>query len=213
MLSEPFWIQTPTHPCTLHPLHSLEHIVYFHDLQFSLMTSLVSLQYLQNFWWIGFAGSAGGWPRTWEGICKCWGHSDPDCHFTVSVMFWFACFFRGIFHAGDLHKEEETMVFEAHGMSFPCTKLLLFNYAKVNTFFHSVALLSKGTKRPVRKSPRMFSKCSDWNNSVLPVSSIKVISGDKAVVGHVGATMMMFLFVRWCWRTYLWVELIDILQW
>ncbi len=27
------------------------------------------------------------------------------------------------------------MVFEAHGMSFPCTKLLLFNYAKVNTFF------------------------------------------------------------------------------
>ncbi len=25
------------------------------------------------------------------------------------------------------------MVFEAHGMSFPCTELLLFNYAKVNT--------------------------------------------------------------------------------
>ncbi len=24
------------------------------------------------------------------------------------------------------------MVFEAHGMSFPCTDLLLFNYAKVN---------------------------------------------------------------------------------
>ncbi len=25
------------------------------------------------------------------------------------------------------------MVFEAHGMSFPCTELLLFNYAKVKT--------------------------------------------------------------------------------
>ncbi len=25
------------------------------------------------------------------------------------------------------------MVFEAHCMSFPCTELLLFNYAKVNT--------------------------------------------------------------------------------
>ncbi len=27
------------------------------------------------------------------------------------------------------------MVFEAHGMSFPCTELLLLNYAKVNTVF------------------------------------------------------------------------------
>ncbi len=26
------------------------------------------------------------------------------------------------------------MVFEAHGMSFPCTEHLLFNYAKVNSF-------------------------------------------------------------------------------
>ncbi len=34
------------------------------------------------------------------------------------------------------------MVFEAHGMSFPCTELLLFNYAKVNTVFHSMAPLS-----------------------------------------------------------------------
>ncbi len=33
------------------------------------------------------------------------------------------------------------MVFEAHGMSFPCTELLLFNYAKVNTVFHSIAPL------------------------------------------------------------------------
>ncbi len=34
------------------------------------------------------------------------------------------------------------MVFEAHGMSFPCTELLLFNYAKVNTVFYSMAPLS-----------------------------------------------------------------------
>ncbi len=33
------------------------------------------------------------------------------------------------------------MVFEAHCMSFPCTELLLFNYAKVKTVFHSMAPL------------------------------------------------------------------------
>ncbi len=33
------------------------------------------------------------------------------------------------------------MVFEAHGMSFLCTELLLFNYAKVKTVFHSMAPL------------------------------------------------------------------------
>ncbi len=35
------------------------------------------------------------------------------------------------------------MVFEAHGMSFPFTELLLFNYAKVNTVSHSMAPLKK----------------------------------------------------------------------
>ncbi len=34
------------------------------------------------------------------------------------------------------------MVSEAHCMSFPCTELLLFNYAKVKTVFHSVAPLN-----------------------------------------------------------------------
>ncbi len=50
-------------------------------------------------------------------------------------------FFSGLFYSQDLHKEEETMVFEAHYMPFPCTELLLFNYAKVNTVFHSMAPL------------------------------------------------------------------------
>ncbi len=31
--------------------------------------------------------------------------------------------------------KKETMVFEAHGISFPCTELLLINYAKVKTVF------------------------------------------------------------------------------
>ncbi len=33
------------------------------------------------------------------------------------------------------------MVFEAQGMSFICIELLLFNYAKVKTVFHSMAPL------------------------------------------------------------------------
>ncbi len=33
------------------------------------------------------------------------------------------------------------MVFEAHGMPFPFTELSLFNYAMVNTVFHSMAPL------------------------------------------------------------------------
>ncbi len=34
------------------------------------------------------------------------------------------------------------MVFEAHCISFPCTELLLFNYANVKTVFHSTAPLT-----------------------------------------------------------------------
>ncbi len=35
------------------------------------------------------------------------------------------------------------MVSEAHCMSFSCTELLLFNYAKVKTVFHSMAPLKQ----------------------------------------------------------------------
>ncbi len=52
-------------------------------------------------------------------------------------------FFSALFYSRDLHKKEETIVFEAHGMSFPCTELLLF---KVNTGFHSMAPLTWCTK-------------------------------------------------------------------
>ncbi len=40
------------------------------------------------------------------------------------------------------------MVFEAHCMSFPGTELLLFNYAKVNTVFHSMAPLNNRFSQP-----------------------------------------------------------------
>ncbi len=42
--------------------------------------------------------------------------SDPDCYVTVGVMFWFAYFSVVFFNSRDLHKKEETMVFEAHCM-------------------------------------------------------------------------------------------------
>ncbi len=58
-----------------------------------------------------------------------------------SVLCSDSLIFQRSFYSRDLHKKEETMVFEAHGMSFPCTELLLFNYAKVNTVFHSMAPL------------------------------------------------------------------------
>ncbi len=38
------------------------------------------------------------------------------------------------------------MVFKAHGMSFSCTELLLFNYVNINTVFHSMAPLNKYNK-------------------------------------------------------------------
>jgi len=34
------------------------------------------------------------------------------------------------------------MVFETHCMSCPCTELLLFNHAKINSISHSRALLN-----------------------------------------------------------------------
>ncbi len=73
------------------------------------------------------------------GICNVGGVtiSDPYCRCYVLIRL----FFSGLFYSRDLHKNEETMVFEAHCMSFPCTEHLLFNYAKVKTVFHSMAPL------------------------------------------------------------------------
>ncbi len=66
--------------------------------------------------------------------------SDPNCNVTVSVMFGIAYFSVVFFYSQGL-LEEETVVFEAHWMSFLCTELLLFNYAKLNKVFYSMAPL------------------------------------------------------------------------
>ncbi len=50
------------------------------------------------------------------------------------------------------------MVFEAHGMSFPCTELLLFNYAKINTVFHSMAPLNIKTQSYILQKSRIFTQ-------------------------------------------------------
>ena len=48
--------------------------------------------------------------------------------------------------AGFAFLKGETAAFEVRSMSVPCTKLSLFNYANVNTVFHSMALLTTGKK-------------------------------------------------------------------
>ncbi len=47
--------------------------------------------------------------------------SDPDCYCYVLICLSFS----GLFYSQDLHKKEETMVFEAHCMSFPCGTLII----------------------------------------------------------------------------------------
>ncbi len=104
--------------------------------------SFDSSQYLLNFWWLGCVGSAGiEHGRVYANVGGV--HiSDPDCKVPVGGCYvQIRLFFSGLLHSQDLHKKEETMVFEAHGMSFPCTEVLLFHYAKVNTVFHSMAPL------------------------------------------------------------------------
>ncbi len=45
-------------------------------------------------------------------------------------------------------------MFEAHGVSFPYTEPLLFNYTKVNTVFHSIAPLNDYTAYlPANQNP------------------------------------------------------------
>ncbi len=132
LLSVPFRIQTPAHPCTPHPFHSLEHKMYFHDLPFSLL-------FLHNICRAS-DDSAGGWSRTWAGTryANVGGVtsdiSDTNGCVTVGVMLGFASFFSGLFYSRNLHKKEEAMVFEAHCMPFPCTELLLFNCQGKHSF-------------------------------------------------------------------------------
>ncbi len=51
------------------------------------------------------------------------------------------------------------MVSEAHCMSFPCTELLLFNYAKVKAVFHSMAPLILIHLKKINLSEILFNSC------------------------------------------------------
>ncbi len=67
------------------------------------------------------------------------------------------------------------MVFEAHSMSFPCTELLLFNYAKVNTVFHSMAPLNKThyPSKQLTETPLI----NNVTAQILTVSNLNVFEG------------------------------------
>ncbi len=103
-------------------------------------------------------GSAGGWPRTWAGICKCWGVtiSDPDCYVTVGVMFWFT-YFSVVFyiHEISIRRRKQWCL----RLTVCHTELLSFNYAKVNTVFHSMA--------PLRTILRTICTPGAWPDSQL----------------------------------------------
>ncbi len=80
LLSVPFWIQTPTRPCTSHPLHCLEHYIYFHDLPFSLLSTLVELLMVRL-----VAGLEHGW--VYANV-----HIRIQTVTSQSIMFWFTYF-------------------------------------------------------------------------------------------------------------------------
>ncbi len=71
-------------PQPIPALHIHKHNIYFHDLPFSLLSSLVSSQYLQNFWWFSCAGSAGiEHGRVYANVGGVT-ISDPDCNCEVT---------------------------------------------------------------------------------------------------------------------------------
>ncbi len=79
-------------------------------------------------------------------------------------MCWFA-FFAVFFFIHKIYiRRRKQWCFEAHAMSFPCTELLLLlNYAKVNTVFHSMAPLNQlwlySSERRKLFTPRMAKGC------------------------------------------------------
>ncbi len=83
-------------------------------------------------------GSAGGWHRTWAGICKCWGLtiSDPDCSVTVSVMSRFAYFSVVFFYSRDLHKYRTLIIQLCQGKhSFPFYGTFTFSLKNILKYF------------------------------------------------------------------------------
>ncbi len=91
LLSVPFWIHTPSHPCTTHHMPCTAWNITF--ISMSCPFWCCPHLFLHNTCRTS-DDSAGSWPRTWVGLCKCWAVtiSDPDCYVTVGIMFWFAYF-------------------------------------------------------------------------------------------------------------------------
>ncbi len=66
--------------------------------------------------------------------------SDPDCYVTVCVMFWFA-YFSVVFFIHEIYIRRR----KQWCLRLTLCNFLLFNYAKVNTVFHSMAPLKEKT--------------------------------------------------------------------
>ncbi len=98
--------------------------------------------------------------------------SDPDCYITVSVMFWFA-YFSVVFCIHEIYIRRKQWCLRLTVCHFPCTELLLFNYAKVNRVFHSMAPLifllwpihSEKMRRNTFCVKQVVLKVGAWNKS------------------------------------------------
>ncbi len=66
-------------------------------------------------------------------------------------------------------------MFETHSMSFTCTELLLFNYAKVKTVFHSMAPLKKKYAYCIISKVHISSNCAVNYHIVFSVSFGKFV--------------------------------------
>ncbi len=98
------------------------------------------------------------------------------------------------------------MASEAHCMSSPCTELLLFNYAKVKTVFHSMALLNGwlAVTRAVRSTlqkPSTFpsSTCiallrGDFMNVICAAAVFIMLIA--ACCGYIGSRKSWYLLCR-----------------
>ncbi len=125
-----------THSCTSHHLQSLEHFIFSMIWHFRCCRRL----FLHNTCTISndlvvqvrLALNIGGYMQMLGAYILVIPTVTSQSVLCSDIFQWsFA-----LLHAS-LHKEG-TMLFEAHGMPFPCIELLLFNYAKANTVFHSM---------------------------------------------------------------------------
>ncbi len=77
-------------------------------------------------------------------------------------------------------------MFETHSMSFTCTELLLFNYAKVKTVFHSMAPLKKGKRYAycIISKVHISSNCQVKSSHLYLYSAFNNTNCDKATAQY-----------------------------